>query len=483
MLSRTTRSWIVLAQSLVVCLAVAPPVLGHGLHGHVHVTGWAIENLPPGELKTMFADPDVVKAALSGAMFPDTGYALDRPGARDYGEYAHWEPFIERFIQRVRENHGPTYDTKEEHLLVAFLLGCAAHGLQDELFDSTFLFEAEERDGHGQEATDPATDGFLVVDGYFRLLPGDYFPIDEMLPLFQIFSQPIDHALIDGQISLVRNAYVNDLIGPLYARNEARKWRPQLPWTSANYLQFEVPGSLAAEVEPTMRHMQALWERLNGRFDDSQLVVHAWPDAPRRLRAHTHQNVASWITLVLGKGIEENSATTRLVDGAGTAQDYRLRYTRWGGTSRIVRFQPTADLVPGADYTAVLEAGARLVDGSTTATAQEHHFRVECSNPEDARCPVEPNSDPVLAQAPATPTPSPTATRSPAPTRTPTIAMCAGDCSLDRQVTIDEVLRCVTIALGSPLTCQPCDLDRDGEVAINELVTAVNAALGGCPAL
>src|SRR6185369_15410003 len=60
---------------------------------------------------------------------------------------------------------------------------------------------------------------------------------------------------------------------------------------------------------------------------------------------------------------------------------------------------------------------------------------------------------------------------------------CIGDCNADRQVTIDELVRAVNIALDlSPLaTCSACDASHDGHVTVDELVRAVNAALSGCP--
>jgi len=398
----------------------------HGLHGHVHVTGWAIENLPPGELRTMFEDPDVFQAALSGAMFPDTGYATDAPGARDYAEYAHWEPFIERFIQYVRTTYGPTYETKEEKMLIAFLLGCAAHGLQDELFDSTFLYEVEERYGRGQEVADPATDGFLILDGLFRLLPGDYFPVDEVLPLYEVLGRPIDAPLIREHIRIVRDGYVNDHIGARIAMGNGRRFAPFIPWVVENYLDMGAAGSLGAEIKPTGRHMQALWDRLHGRFDEANLVVHAWPEDPRRLRTFEHASAASWITLVFGKGVEENSATAKLVDALGTPHPFRLRYTRWGGTSRLIRFQTTEDLTPGAHYTATVEPGARLVDGSLTTHAHSHSFQVECGDdPEAGVCePIEIEGDPTIVRPVFSETPTatatPTATESPSATPTAT---------------------------------------------------------------
>jgi len=61
-------------------------------------------------------------------------------------------------------------------------------------------------------------------------------------------------------------------------------------------------------------------------------------------------------------------------------------------------------------------------------------------------------------------------------------AQCAGDCSGDSEVAINEIIGCVNIALGAPVSnCAPCDVDGDGNVAINELIQAVNSALNGCP--
>ena len=59
---------------------------------------------------------------------------------------------------------------------------------------------------------------------------------------------------------------------------------------------------------------------------------------------------------------------------------------------------------------------------------------------------------------------------------------CAGDCNGSDDVAINELVTCVNIALGSAAVtaCSPCDVNGDGSVAINELIAAVNAALGGC---
>jgi hypothetical protein len=81
-----------------------------------------------------------------------------------------------------------------------------------------------------------------------------------------------------------------------------------------------------------------------------------------------------------------------------------------------------------------------------------------------------------------TPTSSPTNLPAPTVTASPNVPPCVGDCDGKGQVTIDELVRMVSIALGtSPASdCTAGDANGDGSVAINELVLAVTHALSGC---
>lgn len=92
---------------------------------------------------------------------------------------------------------------------------------------------------------------------------------------------------------------------------------------------------------------------------------------------------------------------------------------------------------------------------------------------------------------PSTPTPSSTptqtatttttSTRSATPTTTP--KPCTGDCNANQQVTVDEILTMVNIALGNAgvPACPPGDANGDGHVTVDEILAAVNNALSGCP--
>src|SRR6185295_19966287 len=64
-----------------------------------------------------------------------------------------------------------------------------------------------------------------------------------------------------------------------------------------------------------------------------------------------------------------------------------------------------------------------------------------------------------------------------------THAQCTGDCNLDGQVTVDEIVTAVNIALGMrPVgDCLAADSSGDGQVTVDEIVTTVNNGLNGCP--
>jgi hypothetical protein len=61
-------------------------------------------------------------------------------------------------------------------------------------------------------------------------------------------------------------------------------------------------------------------------------------------------------------------------------------------------------------------------------------------------------------------------------------ASCQGDCDQNGSVSVDELIKAVSVALGAvPLTvCPAADADGDGNVTVSELVASVDAALQGC---
>jgi hypothetical protein len=87
---------------------------------------------------------------------------------------------------------------------------------------------------------------------------------------------------------------------------------------------------------------------------------------------------------------------------------------------------------------------------------------------------------------------APTATATTLPTTAPTVPTtttpspmppCMGDCNRDGQVTIEELVLAVAMALERPTAnCRAVDRDENGFVSVAELVAAVGNALSGCVA-
>jgi hypothetical protein len=69
-------------------------------------------------------------------------------------------------------------------------------------------------------------------------------------------------------------------------------------------------------------------------------------------------------------------------------------------------------------------------------------------------------------------------------TALPEANSCVGDCNGDGQVTVDEVLTLVSVALATsqPAACSDAGLPIGGDVDIAVILQAVNNALNGCPA-
>ena len=370
------RLGLVAALVLLVCLA--PSRTGaHGVWGHVHVTEWAIESLPPGPLKDFFADPEVREAALFGAAFPDTGYWTTAPEAREYAEYSHWEPFIQAFVEYARTNVGPPFDSVDDRRLIAFLMGCGAHGLQDEIFDSLFLFQVEQRDGGNQGDADGGTDFFLVDDGILPYDLPEFVPMSVLLPLYADIPFEITEDVIRQGVEALRSAYLNEATGTAIAEGLLQENAERIPWTRENYLDPKIPGSLLSEIEPTQSYMEAIWHRLHGEGAAAPLVIHRYPEDGTRLRSGEPLVADSFATLVFGQGIDIGSARGSYSGRGGRAVDFRFDGTRWGHPwPRLVRFQPNEVLPAGSRYTVALEPGTVRIDGTVEPRASDLTFRV-----------------------------------------------------------------------------------------------------------
>jgi hypothetical protein len=162
---RTTRRLIATAMALLLLGASAPRAHAAGIVTHAWMGLEAIDRVTPPDLHALLdAHRDQVRA---GAEFPDGGYstrALGTPGG-DYGEEAHWQRFIDAYVAQIRADAScaPLTDPAGPCApAIAHLMGAAAHGMGDEVWD--WLFEPN-GPGFGESYLPPALSPFVGPGG------------------------------------------------------------------------------------------------------------------------------------------------------------------------------------------------------------------------------------------------------------------------------------------------------------------------------
>src|SRR3954471_23823107 len=151
---------MVLAGAVIAGVGLLPstPAGAAGVTTHAWMAREAIDKVTSPQLKALLkANQQYVRA---GAHFPDSGYAL----SNTYGETAHWQRFVDALAAQI-QSHGECTDFSSVHgpcaPLIAFMMGIAAHGMGDEVWD--WLFEPNVPD-LGEYYT-PADLGSYVNEG------------------------------------------------------------------------------------------------------------------------------------------------------------------------------------------------------------------------------------------------------------------------------------------------------------------------------
>ncbi|MEO8402669.1 MAG: zinc dependent phospholipase C family protein, partial [Gammaproteobacteria bacterium] len=98
---------------------------------HMFIAKETIAKLQDKELANLLLNN--MDAYLVGSNYPDTGFIR----GTHYGNASHWETFINTFVIYLREKY--PFPDQQNPKLVAFVLGCAAHDISDQVFHGTFL--------------------------------------------------------------------------------------------------------------------------------------------------------------------------------------------------------------------------------------------------------------------------------------------------------------------------------------------------------
>ena len=241
-------------------------------------------------------------------------------------------------------------------------MGCAAHGLQDEVFDSLFLHHGEYHDDGEQESLDPGIDGFLALDGYIETAPTPWLPIQALIEVYAQADITVDASLLEAMVNTMMTAYVNTEFGLDLARSIGEGLIDSLPWTRDHYMDPNVPGSLRAEVEPTRAYLEALWVRLHGHEAEVSPIIASFPPEKGRLRGNSASSPDAWVTLIYPAGVDRESLTAAWRADSQRDVSFILEGTQWGHPwTRLHRLKPTQDLMPAHRWRSSLSLASRLL--------------------------------------------------------------------------------------------------------------------------
>lgn len=365
------------------CCSLASTVQAAGMTVHAFMADIGRESLKDGALQRFL---NANRATLlAGAMYPDGGYGT---GVRDLAEHAHWGEWSYDFIAYLRDDLGcdaasfagstepaaaqlnPNQSRCEK--LTAFMMGNAAHGMGDEVWDA--LFEPQVR-ARGESSAIPlplpdnplsglvntieyAMDMCAIVD-HLRGLEHPTLEQPLAADLVAIYAK---HGLVFTEMevqaaaALTRGATLAEIAA---STAECPRIRQQMPWAARHYYtesggvvhvgqmiagmyeylwrQLTAPGSELARprvvgVHPLHGETEVPFAR-----DDAALAIKAYFDgfvAPDALEAQQQ------FCLFDEQG--------KKVAGNSSPGIYRRDYTH------TLNFSPAEDLKPNTLYTAVV---------------------------------------------------------------------------------------------------------------------------------
>jgi MYXO-CTERM domain-containing protein len=396
---RRSAPWLV--SSLALAWLVAASASANGSYSHVHISQLAHAQLPPGPLRDLLSDPQMIVAYEAGSMFPDSGYAVND----EYGELAHWEAFLDACIQHLRRTYDGDFSSLEARQQIAFVLGVASHGMADQSYDTTLLARAFEVDGPEPAgiSVDQYADYFLTIDQGVSFTVDAWAPYAVLPPIIEEASG--GHVVTEELLGMAMTrmsgvmAVQGDYDFAIAFHGTA--------WESFPFLGTHVYNEAAVGSVPWLGalvadYWQVVWDRIHGTNDpDRDLVVRTHPLDGAVNWPVDQSDGAAWsrIAVFFGYGVDRDTARPLLVlrDAAGDPIEVRLETAYDGRDRNLVFLVPTAPLAYDGEYTVEVGAGLTTLGGLTTTAPFVFSFRTRCAADRLADCPP---LDPPLVTGP-----------------------------------------------------------------------------------
>jgi len=361
----------ILARAALLCAlgtlaAGVAPARANGDYSHVWMAVDALRYVEDGALHDLLSRDDMRRMLRNGAMFPDGGYAV----GDGYGEISHWEPFHLAYLDWIRFSFEPPWsDEAARH--VAFLMGMAAHGLSDQLYDGMYLTRHAHHDHHGDEAAllgiDGATDACFALTRGTMALPEPWVPAEVLAPLYDSLRghQVSPETIEDGQrLIVVAIMAANDAVAHPEVVDE---YMELYPWACGHQDDPAAPGSPLTHGPAIARYWQVLWDRLHGGEGFGQPLSGTFStgmtgyDVPRDA-----SNPDSWVSFAMPRGLAAATVTPETVTvAAGDGHEHPVDlHVHYGHHSHLVNIKPLEDWGADEDYAVTISPPITSWDGA-----------------------------------------------------------------------------------------------------------------------
>lgn len=356
--------------ALLTALGIAGPAAATGMQGHIYMAQCGAEMTGDPRLKAIFAANG--ERLANGAFFPDSGYTADD---HDQGEIAHWEQYVEGYIQIIRDRYAAPYDSPEAAQHIAFLMGIAAHGITDSTFDSILMARAGQIEPSDLSSFDTAMDIFLVHDQPRYYIPELNFDSQTLADVYNLeVLHPVEPDAIDDAMSTARSgiAAVSNL---LYVG--ADDYGAKYPWARGQILNAGAPGGYAFGARVVAGYYREILRRLDGDTKADQVVIGTYPDASYPLVTLDNTRPDGKIVLFFGEGIDratidDTAVTVR--DGMGNIVPAKVDVFRGDKWANVITVGADTPWQPGTKYTATLSKTIKTLSGASPSQDIELSF-------------------------------------------------------------------------------------------------------------
>lgn len=357
---------------------------------HMFQSEVAYKSIQNAQLKQLLENNK--NAWISGTQYPDAGYAPGSIGQEKHvwGEASHWAPFILSYLDVVIEECGGRYLTDAYcGQLTAHFLGAAAHGLQDQVFDSLFIPKVTEIDHKGQETTDIGIDMVLLREhDRHEFIPKPWFtPVDQLETVYQRMGFSEEEANRKQIISATKLSEFANRGERIIAPILYWQYKSLMPWGSRHYMDY--PGGVEFGGQATANFWQHLWVLLNAESDNAEPRLIVLPTQNAANVAINKRNTDTQITVTFDRYIipsSVNNTTFQVRDEFG--HHVNGSFSLFASASQdhaeanMIRFRPNETLLYNTLYTVSLSGDVLDDTGSSIFGAMGYTwtFKTEADN-------------------------------------------------------------------------------------------------------